>query len=179
MKKWVFVAILITGMVGLSIIGFIATHGQTASKVAKEKKLRIERNMSKEAVACIECHKKETPAIFTDWAYSRHANANITCLDCHRAETFDPDVSQEHYKQYRRSDNVHGTGEHRVPVSAVVTPRDCSRCHPDEAKEFSISKHANTVELIWKIDPWLNKGMNSNVERASGCYHCHGSVLKT
>jgi hypothetical protein len=55
----------------------------------------------------------------------------------------------------------YGTKEYKVPVAAVVTPKDCSRCHPDEAKQYARSKHANTLEIIWKLDPWLNKGMNS------------------
>ncbi len=70
-----------------------------------------------------------------DWAHSRHASANITCLDCHKGEEFDADVSKEHYKQYERSDEKYGTKEYKVPISAVVTPKDCSRCHPDEAKQ--------------------------------------------
>jgi len=161
----------------LMITGALAAVG-VAQNVAKEKEFRIERSMPKEAIACIECHKREHPGLFADWAHSRHASANITCYDCHKAEAFDPDVSQEHYKQYQRSDQPYGTTEYKIPVAAVVTPKDCSRCHPDEAKQYSLSKHANTMEIIWKIDPWLNKGMNSDVERATGCYHCHGTVLK-
>jgi hypothetical protein len=60
----------------------------------------------------------------------------------------------------------------------VVSPKDCSRCHPDEAVQYNRSKHANTLEIIWKIDPWLNDGMNSEVERTSGCFYCHGTVVK-
>jgi len=142
------------------------------------KEFRIERSMPKEALACLECHKQEHPGLFADWAASRHASANITCLDCHRAEEFDQDVSLDHYKQYERADHKFGTKEYKVPISAVVTPKDCSRCHPDEAKQYARSKHANTVEIMWKIDPWLNKGMNSDFERVSGCYTCHGTVLK-
>ena len=26
--------------------------------------------------------------------------------------------------------------------------------------------------------PWLNHGLNSGLERATGCFHCHGTVLK-
>ncbi|MBI4619680.1 MAG: hydroxylamine oxidoreductase [Desulfobacterales bacterium] len=178
MRKILLFVCLVVGVAGLSVIGFMAVNAQTSKNAPKEKEFRIERGMSKEAVACIECHKKESPAIFVDWAHSRHANANITCLDCHKAESFDPDVSKEHYKQYQRSDQGWGTKKYRVPVSAIVTPKDCSRCHPDEAKQYNRSKHANTVEIMWKIDPWLNKGMNSEIERASGCYYCHGSVLK-
>jgi hypothetical protein len=87
-------------------------------------------------------------------------------------------VRKSHYKQYEQSGKKYGTKAYRVPISAVVTPKDCSRCHPDEAQQYSRSKHANTLELIWKIDPWLNKGMNSDLERLTGCYHCHGTILK-
>ena len=146
--------------------------------IHKTKTFRIERSMSKEAMACIQCHKEEHPGLFADWANSRHASANITCIDCHQAESFDQDVSAAHYKQYERSDHSYGIQEYKTPVSAVVTPKDCSRCHPDEALQYSKSKHANTMEIIWKIDPWLNHGMNSDIERASGCYHCHGTILK-
>ncbi len=155
-----------------------AAKEQKAVNTPKVKEFRIERSMSKEAVACIECHKTESPGLFVDWARSRHAAANITCLDCHQAESSDPDVSQEHFKQYQRTDNPWGKAEYRVPVATAVTPKDCSRCHPDEVKQYDKSKHANTMEIIWKIDPWLNKGMNSAIERATGCYYCHGTVLK-
>jgi len=123
-----------------------------------------------EAAACIECHRREHPGLVADWANSKHASADITCYDCHKAESSDPDMSRTHEKQY-------SAAAYRVPVSAVVTPKDCSVCHPDESEQYSISKHANTVEIMWKIDPWLNKGMNSDFERATGCYYCHGTVL--
>ncbi|WP_027369908.1 multiheme c-type cytochrome [Desulfovermiculus halophilus] len=153
------------------------TNATTAHQL-KKKEFRIERSMSKEAKACIMCHKQEHPALFTDWASSRHASANITCIDCHLAESHDQDVSQSHFEQYQRDDIKWGTAEYKVPVAAVVTPKDCSRCHPDEVTQYSRSKHANTLEIIWKIDPWLNDGMNSDWERSSGCYYCHGTVLK-
>ena len=160
------------------LLAVAPASAQTKTNHPKVKEFRIERSISKEAVACVECHKEENPGIFIDWATSRHANANITCLDCHQAEPFDPDVSKEHFKQYERSGHPVGTKEYRVPVSAVVTPKDCSRCHPDEAQQYSVSKHANTVEIMWKIDPWLGQGLNSEIERTSGCSYCHGSVLQ-
>ncbi|MFH2047028.1 MAG: multiheme c-type cytochrome [Pseudomonadota bacterium] len=156
----------------------IIADAQNAGNMPKEKAFRIERSTPKEAVACIECHKKENPGLFADWAQSRHASANITCYDCHKAQESDPDVSKSHYKQYEGKE-YSGGRETKVPVTAVVTPKDCSRCHPDEAKQYSRSKHANTIEIIWKIDPWLNHGMNSDTERNAGCFQCHGTVLKT
>jgi len=151
---------------------------ESAENLPAEKAFRIERSMPQEAVACLECHKRENPGLFADWAASRHASANITCYDCHRADPADADVSADHFKQYARGDSEYGTKEYKVPVSAVVSPKDCSRCHPDEAKQYSESKHANTIEIIWKIDPWLNNGMNSDFERATGCFTCHGTVIE-
>jgi hydroxylamine dehydrogenase len=154
------------------------SYAQPKEDMSKQKEFRLERSISPAGVACIQCHKQEHPGIFSDWANSRHANANITCIDCHIAEEFDPDVSKEHYKQYEKSDSKYGRPEFKVPISAVVTPKDCSRCHPDEVKQYSVSKHANTNDIIWQIDKWLQNGMNSDTERNAGCYHCHGTVLK-
>ena len=99
-----------------------AAKQEKAANFPKTKEFRIERSMSPQAMACIECHKTETPGLFVDWSKSRHASANITCLDCHQAEPSDKDVSQEHFKQYERTDNPWGKAEYRTPVATVVTP---------------------------------------------------------
>ncbi|MCF8028169.1 MAG: cytochrome c3 family protein [Desulfobacteraceae bacterium] len=177
MKKLLFGAVISVMLFLLALPAVVSS--QAEQDMAKQKEFRIERSISEAGVACIQCHKQEHPGIFGDWANSRHANANITCIDCHRAEQTDPDVSKEHFRQYEKSDSQWGRKQYRVPVAGVVTPKDCSRCHPDEAEQYKRSKHANTLEIIWKIDPWLNKGMNSDFERASGCFYCHGTVLET
>jgi len=130
-------AALAVGLAGFLTAGVLIADAQTAANIPKQKEFRIERSMAPQAIACLECHKQEQPGVFGDWAMSRHANANITCYDCHKAEEFDPDVSITHYKQYERSDNRWGIKEYRVPVAAVVTPKDCSRCHPDEARQHA------------------------------------------
>jgi hydroxylamine dehydrogenase len=160
-------------IMGILLIGMLASVLLVFAQedFPKEKAFQIERSMPPGAAACIECHKKESPGIFADWSRSAHARANITCYDCHRAEKIDKDISQKHFEVYKDQ------GE-KVAIAAVVTPKDCSRCHPDEAKEYNRSKHAHTLEIIWGIDPWLRKGMNDEIERVSGCYWCHGSILK-
>lgn len=178
MKKIIIGATFFGALACLYVMAAPLEDSVAEQNMPKEKAFRIERSMPKEAMACIECHKIEHPGIFADWVKSRHASANITCYDCHKADENDPDVSKNHYKEYDKKDLKYGTRQYSVPVSAVVTPKDCSRCHPDEAKQYSRSKHANTLEIIWKIDPWLNNGMNSEVERTSGCFHCHGTILK-
>ncbi len=159
--------------VGLSVSGALAQQ----PNYAKVKEYRIERSVPPEAQACIECHRVTTPGVFADWAKSRHANANITCLDCHLVQPGDQDIAQDHEKYYSRSDMPWGEAKYKMPIASIVTPKDCSRCHPDEATQYSKSKHANTIEIMWKLDPWLNKGMNSDNERKVGCFNCHGTVI--
>jgi hydroxylamine dehydrogenase len=130
------------------------------------KTYRIDRKITKEAQACITCHAKESKGMVADWAESRHAHVSVTCIDCHQASPADKDISIKHSKYAK------------TPISAVVSPKDCSRCHPSEAAEYAKSKHANTLELIWKIDPWLNHGLNSDLERTVGCFKCHGTDVK-
>jgi len=157
-------------------IGMSSIEAQQAN-FSKVKEFRIERSIPPEGVACIECHKATTPGIFADWAKSRHANANITCLDCHLVQPGDQDIAKGHEKYYSRADMPYGESKYKVPISSIVTPKDCSRCHPDEVTQYSRSKHANTIEIMWKLDPWLNKGMNSDNERKTGCFSCHGTII--
>ncbi len=138
----------------------------------------IDPDLPKTAVACIECHRSEHPGLVADWYYSQHAQAGVTCLNCHEAQPGDPDVSQGHAAQYQREDQLYGKEAYRVPVTAVVTPQDCAGCHPDETDQYARSKHARTIEIIWKVDAWLKDGMNSPTERATGCFVCHGSVVR-
>jgi hydroxylamine dehydrogenase len=98
-------------------------------------------------------------------------------LDCHLVQPGDQDIAQDHEKYYSRSDMPWGEAKYKMPIASIVTPKDCSRCHPDEATQYSKSKHANTIEIMWKLDPWLNKGMNSDNERKTGCFNCHGTVI--
>jgi len=172
-KVLIFTAVSILALIAAGV----SPPATAQPNFAKVKEFRIERSIPPEAVACIECHKQTNPGLFADWANSRHANANITCLDCHLAQPGDQDVAKAHDAVYSRKDLPYAEAKYKVPVATVVTPKDCSRCHPDEATQYGKSKHANTIEIMWKLDPWLNKGMNSDNERKTGCYHCHGTVL--
>ncbi len=167
---------LIVGLLSISVCAIVAMAQQP--NYPKVKEYRIERSISPQAQACIECHRTTTPGVFADWAKSRHANANITCLDCHLVQPGDQDTARDHEKYYNRADMPWGDAKYKMPIASIVTPKDCSRCHPDEATQYSKSKHANTIEIIWKLDPWLNKGMNSDNERKTGCFNCHGTVIQ-
>ena len=114
---------------------------------------------------CMGCHRSETPGIASDWERSVHAKVGVTCSKCHRADREGRFVSTEHL------------GYSDTKVSAVVSPKTCGGCHPDETSQYGKSKHAHTLEIMWKVDKWLNDGMNNDIEQATGCFACHGTVV--
>ncbi len=115
---------------------------------------------------CIDCHKKLNPGIYADWKKSMHAGVGVDCYKCHKAtEAFSNAASKSHLK--------HSS----LLITSFVSPKTCSECHPKQVAEYAKSKHANTLEIIWKVDKWLQLGMNNEVERNSGCYVCHGTVV--
>ncbi len=116
---------------------------------------------------CIQCHQKLNPGIYHDWKNSTHANAGVQCYQCHQ-------VPENHLQLAFKEHNKHI----QQPISAVVSPKKCANCHPKECAEYSKSKHANTIEIIWKIDTWLQQGMNNEIERVTGCFTCHGTVVE-
>ncbi|MFP3870125.1 MAG: multiheme c-type cytochrome [Syntrophobacteria bacterium] len=115
---------------------------------------------------CVECHRARNPGIHDDWQNSVHARVGVNCFTCHGADREKGIFSEAHLKH-----DPH-------PISVVVTPKNCAGCHPKEAEQYARSKHANTHEIIWKVDRWLNDGMNNSIERTTGCYACHGTVVQ-
>jgi hydroxylamine dehydrogenase len=119
-----------------------------------------------EESTCLECHQRENPGIFTDWSEGMHAKVGVTCGECHSlTDESAAWISRDHF----RFDPT--------PVSGLVSPDRCSMCHPREVEQYQRSKHANTLEIINKIDNWLIHGMSNETERASGCFACHGTTV--
>jgi predicted heme/steroid binding protein len=115
---------------------------------------------------CTDCHRSGSPGIYHDWDRSVHSLVGVTCSDCHRRKRDDRTVSIGHLENTD------------IPVSALVTPGTCAKCHPGEAEEYGRSKHAHTLEIIAEIDKWMLDGMNNRIERVTGCYACHGSRIR-
>jgi len=160
---------MMTGMflfAGILIFQAYSEEAKSEIKPLNLKQFKVDRTISETAQGCIDCHAEKNPGMVADWAESRHAHINVTCLDCHAAGAADPDISKAHMEY------------EKTPISAIVSPKDCSRCHPSEAAEYDRSKHAQTLDIVWKIDPWMNDGMNNSTERVTGCQHCHGSIVK-
>lgn len=132
---------------------------------------------------CVSCHQEKTPSIVEHWRYSTHSQKGVGCLDCHRADRADADAF-----------------EHEGAVIAtVVTPRDCSACHPREFEEFTHSHHSAAGNILASLDNYLaetvegHRGMfsphaptvgrgdiqtvNGMASAASGCQQCHGAKV--
>ena len=116
--------------------------------------------------ACVTCHKVDSPAMVMQWEQSRHARFGVGCVDCHRANEGEIDAWMHE-----------GT-----LVSALVTPRDCARCHVREQEQFARSHHARAGEILASLDNVLAEkaaGMPGNIADAvNGCWQCHGSIIK-
>lgn len=131
--------------------------------------LRLIPEKRAEAVAgtgCIQCHGEDSPGIIHDWENSVHAGVGADCYKCHKTNEDNVLFSRAHL-EYDPN-----------PIAIVVTPGVCGGCHPKEVEQYNKSKHANTHEIIWKVDYWLNDGMNNAIERTSGCYACHGTIIE-
>jgi hypothetical protein len=131
---------------------------------------------------CVDCHAQANPGIVAHWRGSTHAVKGISCVDCHLAERTDAD-GFEHY------------GAH---IATVVTPRDCSRCHPSEFEEFIRSHHARGGNILASLDNFLAETVEGArlafdphsptpgralmqvdglASAFSGCQQCHGSKV--
>ena len=132
---------------------------------------------------CVECHQKQSPGIIDHWEGSTHALKGVGCVECHSADKNDADSFLHH-------------GE---TIATVVTPLDCSKCHPKEFDEFEHSHHAKAGNILASLDNFLAEtvegarepfnphsptpGMgdidmvNGMASVNTGCKQCHGSKV--
>jgi len=132
-------------------------------------------SLSDESRECIECHKKADPVVYQQWGESKHYRANVACNECHAAERTDVDA-YDHYG---------------YTIAALVTPKDCARCHSQEVEEFIGSHHSKAGRILGSLDNVLaevvegNKGLvtmgfpeGNSAAAVNGCWQCHGSQVK-
>ncbi len=116
----------------------------------------------KVAGACMTCHKEKTVGLYKQWFDSEHAAHNVTCLSCHQADRRDPDA----YTHYDAT------------IATLVTPADCGRCHPNEAKEVSDSYHASAGKILDSADAYLAHVAAGDPVSVIGCESCHGGKVR-
>ena len=131
---------------------------------------------------CVDCHRQGNPGIIDHWKGSKHARKGVGCVECHQAEEKDVDAFN-HYGAL---------------IAAVVTSRDCSRCHTREGAEFAQSHHAKGGQILASLDNFLAETVegsrvpfnphsptpgkaidkvNGVASVSVGCQQCHGAKV--
>jgi len=106
---------------------------------------------------CVECHKKLTPNIVSDWEVSKHSQASVGCEVCHGdGHTSAEDVSKV-----------------RIP-----TPDTCAECHEKQVEQFKAGKHAHAWTAMAAM-PTIHWQPMALIEGMKGCGGCHKIGLKT
>ena len=107
---------------------------------------------------CVDCHQKTSPGIVLQWQDSKHALRGIGCLTCHAADAKDVDAFEHH----------------GVKIATIVSPLDCSKCHPTEFKQQAASRHAEAASFVGSADNFLGEVVEGGPTPTLGCEACHG-----
>ena len=149
----------------------------TVHGAADVKLMKINRALTEETRSCLACHAEEQPGIVHDWKNSGHSDAGVSCIDCHRREKDSPMAAQN-------CPGVEGTD---VFVSALVTPKTCAECHPEEVNQFNQSGHVRAAKQIipkkgLQALKYVHEGQNHPEFKGgpdeTGCMQCHGASIK-
>jgi len=108
------------------------------------------------AQVCVECHKKVTPNIVSDWQLSKHNKNKIDCSECHG--------------------NQHKSAQD-VAKAKIPTPDTCADCHEPKVKQFKAGKHAAAWAAM-KAMPTAHWQPMALMEGMKGCGGCHKIGLK-
>ncbi len=141
------------------LFGTALTFTSTAGEAAKGKAAV---KVSKEGQACIGCHEVQSPSFVQEWRTSMHAKKGVDCYTCHKAEKSDPDAMDHN----------------GFTIAVLVTPKDCSQCHPKEVKEMTESHHAKAADILNSADNYLGEVVGGPEAVAVGCRQCHGANVK-
>ncbi len=161
----------------LSISSTFATKSIEYIGDLTHKNLKVTRGLTPQAKQCIQCHSDKTPGHVNDWKQSRHAHVGVSCIDCHSVAKDSPMAAQN-------CPGVKGTNTY---VSVLVSPKTCTKCHPNEVQEFNHSGHARAAiqvrskksmqEMIHHYEGRDHPTL-SDAPEATGCIQCHGSIIK-
>jgi len=175
--------IVIAVLAGLFLVSLIFVQGLEVSRRKQEAGV-VPPHVAVPAASrtCVDCHAQANPGIIDHWKGSPHARKGVACVDCHQADARDADAFL-HYG---------------ATIAAVVTPRDCGRCHQDVVKEFQASHHARAGNILASLDNFLAEtveghravfdphsptpgltvtSVNGGASAFSGCKQCHGAMV--
>jgi hypothetical protein len=109
------------------------------------------------AQVCVDCHKKVTPNIVSDWQLSKHFQNKMDCSECHG-------------DQHKSAQDV--------AKAKIPTPDTCANCHDARVKQFKTGKHAAAWASM-KAMPTIHWQPMELIEGMKGCGGCHKIGLKT
>ncbi len=112
---------------------------------------------SASAQICVDCHKKVTPRVVSDWQISKHSQNGIECPSCH---------GEKH------------TSANDVAEARLPTPDTCGKCHEKQLEQYKSGKHA----LAWaamKAMPTIHWQPMALIEGMKGCGGCHKIGIKS
>lgn len=111
---------------------------------------------------CISCHQEKNPGMYLQWKNSAHGNNDIGCIDCHEAEKGEVDAFEHN----------------GATIATLVTPKDCGKCHEQQAQETTDSYHAHAGEILESNDAYLAHAAGGHPIVIVGCESCHGGKVK-
>jgi len=114
-------------------------------------------NYSLSGQTCLECHKKITPQIVSDWQLSLHSKNDVDCSICHGEE-------------HKSSTDF--------AKAKIPTPETCALCHETRVIEFKKGKHAFAWAAM-KAMPMAHAQPVALMEGMKGCGGCHKIGLKS
>jgi uncharacterized CHY-type Zn-finger protein len=109
------------------------------------------------AQECVDCHKKITPNIVSDWQISMHSQNEVNCSVCHGELHKDQDDADK---------------------AQIPTPETCADCHDERVEQFKAGKHAAAWAAM-KAMPTAHWQPMALMEGMKGCGGCHKIGLKT
>ncbi len=118
--------------------------------------------LSEETKQCLECHSDAMPGLVEQWQSGSHWLTGVGCYECHKAEKGDADAMDHN----------------GFLVATIVSPRDCGKCHPNEASQQEASHHAKAGDILNTKDGLLGQTVGGEPAVAVGCRQCHGSIVK-
>jgi len=157
-KRWIIAALSILLLGGLLLVAYREVKRQLPEEEQKPV-------VTKANEGCYNCHMQASPALVKEWEHSLHAKQGVGCYDCHKAD----------------QDQATAWTHQGAVISTIVTPKDCSECHPREFEEFTASHHARAGEIMASLDNVLADKAEGRpgypYAAINGCWQCHGAIL--
>lgn len=165
--------------------------------------------LSEESKNCIDCHTRFTPGIIEDWNKSRHSS--VTPTDSFEKPKLERRISVEYiteippefrevvvgcYECHGQNPQNHSDhfSHNGYTISPIISPNDCSTCHPVEKEEYvkgvMANAHGNLKEnsiyrLLYETITTVSSVNGTEIEpdyisthaQNGTCFGCHGTKL--